>query len=280
MIPAPSSVPELLDRYDAVFLDAYGVLNDAAGALPGAADLIVELERRGLPWALCTNDASRLPETVARRLAGFGIPIRPAHVVTAGMLVAPYFAAHGLAGRRCIVLGTADSRRYVEDAGGVVIAPGEADVEVIVVGDDGFDPFRETIEATLTAAVHAIDAGRALALVLPNPDLIYPRGKAWGVTAGAIALVLEAALARKHPGAPRFVPLGKPRPDLFLEARRRLGLDDAARAVMIGDQLDTDIAGALAAGVDAALVAGGVSTWAPGVSPEPTWLLPSITLRP
>ena len=43
---------DLLDRYDAILLDAYGVLNDAGGARPGAAALVTELDRRGAPWAI------------------------------------------------------------------------------------------------------------------------------------------------------------------------------------------------------------------------------------
>jgi len=278
-VPAPTTVRALLDHYDAVFLDAYGVLNDAGGALPGAAALIDELDARGTPWAQCSNDAARLPATVAARLAGFGIQMRVDRVITAGLLIAPYFAANGLAGARCVVLGTPDSQQLVTEAGGVVVGLREPPHDVIVIGDDNFEPFKDTLDATLTAAARALDDGGALHLLVPNPDLIYPKPNGeLGITAGAIALVLEAAIVRRHPNAPRFVRLGKPAPELFDLARRRLGLAGNAGIVMIGDQLDTDIAGAVAAGIDSALVAGGVSTWRDDASPAPTWLLPSLML--
>ncbi len=50
---------ELLGHYAGVLLDAYGVLVDARGALPGAVELIAELTARGIPYAVVTNDASR-----------------------------------------------------------------------------------------------------------------------------------------------------------------------------------------------------------------------------
>ena len=108
-------------------------------------------------------------------------------------------------------------------------------------------------------------------MILPNPDLIYPAGAgAYGFTSGAVALLLEAALARRYPErAPRFTRLGKPHAPLFDEARRRLGGD---RLLMIGDQLETDIAGALAAGIDAALVVTGVTRWRRALV-VPTYLL-------
>ncbi|MEO8552407.1 MAG: HAD-IA family hydrolase, partial [Kofleriaceae bacterium] len=68
------------------------------------------------------------------------------------------------------------------------------------------------------------------------------------------------ALARRFPGhALRFVHLGKPEPLLFATAAQQLGLAPG-ELVMIGDQLETDIAGARAAGCACALLAG-VSSW-------------------
>ncbi|HUS64344.1 MAG TPA: HAD-IA family hydrolase [Kofleriaceae bacterium] len=271
----PASVTALLDSYDGVLLDAYGVLNDAAAAMPGAAELMAELARRGMPHLVVTNDASRLPATVAARLRRFGVAVRDDAVLTSGMLLDGWFAARGLAGARCVVLGTDDSRTYVERAGGIV-APldGSGDVDVIAVGDDDGFPFLEGINAALTSACRALDAGRRLALVLPNPDLIFPAGGgAFGFTSGAIALLLEAALERRYPErALAFEKLGKPHTPLFEEAIARLG---TRRLLMVGDQLETDIAGARAAGLDAALLISGVSRRRADLAPElaPTFVV-------
>ncbi|MEO6775133.1 MAG: HAD-IA family hydrolase [Kofleriaceae bacterium] len=284
--PRTIEISELLDRHRGVLLDVYGVLFDARGPLPGAARLIGELERRGTPYRIVTNDASRSQATYAARFARHDIAVAPDRFVTSGSLLPDYFREHRLAGARTLVLGTADSLDFVRAGGGVPIsfsretAPGsrsdradrsvrsgepaclvnELIEAVAVCDDDGFD-FLQGLELALSSIVRAVEAGYPPALILPNPDLIYPKGGGeLGFTAGAIALLLEAALARRFPGhALRFVHLGKPEPHLFAAAARQLGVA-AEELVMIGDQLETDIAGARAAGCACALLAG-VSSW-------------------
>ena len=284
MDPTSTTIGALLDRYDGLLIDAYGVLVDARGLLPGAAALLAELTRREKPFAIVTNDASRSPQTYAARFAAHGVWVAPERVVTSGSLLPGYFRERGLAGARTCVLGTADSVAYVRQGGGapIALAPG-MELDALAVCDDSGTPFVDGIELAFSAVVRAVSAGRVPALVLPNPDLIYPKGTdEYGFTAGAMALLIEAALARRFPAQHlRFDRLGKPAPHLFAEAQRRLG---AARVVMIGDQLETDIAGAHAAGIDAALLAG-VSRWEPPQSGDakdppsgiaPTYLLATI----
>jgi ribonucleotide monophosphatase NagD (HAD superfamily) len=179
------------------------------------------------------------------------------------------------------VLGPADSIQFVVDGGGVPVALERGiDIDAIAVCDDDGYPLVEGLEIAQSAAIRAMEAGRRPALVLPNPDLVYPKGGGeLGITAGAIALVIEAVLARRFPGAQlRFVHLGKPEPHLFREAARVLGLA-IEQLVMVGDQLETDIAGAAAAGIDAALVAG-VSRWEHArdvTGPVPRYRLDGLT---
>jgi HAD superfamily hydrolase (TIGR01450 family) len=275
--PLPVGIASLLDRHAGVLLDAYGVLVDAKGALPAAAPLIAELERRALPWAVVTNDASRSPATYEQRFAKLGLPIAAHRVVTSGGLLPGYFRDRGLAGARTCVLGTDDSRQFVREGGGIVVelAPGMAIDALAVCDDDGF-PFQHGVELALSAMIHAVEAGRRPVMLLPNPDLCYPKGDGEvGITAGAMALVIETALARRFPKAGlAFVHLGKPEPHLFLEAARRLGLA-ADQLVMIGDTIETDIAGARAAGMASALVAG-ISRFDADSHIAPTYLLATI----
>lgn len=270
--PTPTTVGELLDTHDALLLDAYGVLVDGAGALPDAAPLIAELLRRGTPYAVVTNDASRSPATYVRRFAAMGLPIPAERIVTSGSLIPGYFRTHGLAGARTLVLGTEDSYRYVIQGGGepVALTPG-IEIDAVAICDDAGTPFLDGIELALSAIVRAVEAGRRPRLVLPNPDLVYPKGGGeLGFTAGAMALLVEAALGRRYPGgALVFERLGKPEPHLFVEGKRLLG---AANPVMIGDQLETDVAGARAAGMAVALLAG-VSRWDATSKITPTYLL-------
>ena len=266
---------DVLDRYDAVLLDAFGVLVDGTSALPGAADLLAELGRRRMPYLVVTNDASRLPETASARFRGFGLDIAAGDVLTSGQLIAPYIAERGLEGARCLVLGTDDSRRYVTDAGGLLAAiDPDGEVDLVAVCDDEGYPFLDGVNATVSVLFRAFDAGREVHLCLPNPDLVFPAGGGrFGFTSGAIALLFEAALARRYGRPIEFDRLGKPHRPLFDAAAARLG---TRRILMIGDQLETDIAGARGAGLDAALLVTGVSRWQPGAAEGdrgPTWLL-------
>ncbi len=277
MVPRSVTVGDLLATHDALLLDAYGVLVDGAGALPDAPAFIAELTRRGTPYAIVTNDASRSPATYVRRFAGMGLPIPAERIVTSGSLLPGYFRDRGLAGARTIVLGTEDSYRYVIQGGGepVALVPG-VEIDAVAICDDAGTPFLDGIELALSAIVRAIEAGRRPALVLPNPDLVYPKGAGeLGFTAGAMALLVEAALARRFRDPTLvFDRLGKPAPHLFAEGKRMLG---ATSPVMVGDQLETDVAGALSAGISVALLAG-ISRWNPSSAITPTYLLERLAL--
>lgn len=254
----------LLDEYDGILIDAYGVLVDVAGPLPGARELIALMNERRTPYAICSNDASRLPATYAARFARAGLSIPAERITTAAQLLDGYFAEHGLAGARVAVLGTADSVAFVRAAGGEVVPLREGmEIDVLAVCDDeGFD-FKEGLDVALSAVVRAVAAARPLRLVLPNPDLLYPKSASeLGFTAGSVAGMIEAGVARKFPDRTvRFDRLGKPAPALLYHARAKvLGHLAAPRLVMVGDQVETDIAAARAAGLDSALV-DGVSRW-------------------
>jgi HAD superfamily hydrolase (TIGR01459 family) len=256
--PTDVTVNSLIERYDALLLDAYGVLVDGQGAIPGAAELLTRLNRQDRPYCVVTNDASRLPETVAERFHSLGLAVEPECIVTSGSLLAEHFRRNGLAGSRCVVLGPEGSRDYVAAAGGTLVSPG-SEFDVLVIGDESGYPFLDTVNAVLSGLYRELDQGKTPRLVLPNPDLIYPNGAGgYGVTSGSIALMLEAALALRYPDAEGlvFARLGKPSPVIFEAAMALVG---HRNVVMIGDQLQTDIRGANAARIDSALLAGGVS---------------------
>jgi HAD superfamily hydrolase (TIGR01459 family) len=272
------TIDAVLDRYEVILFDAYGVLVHGAGPLPGAADLIARLNQAGRRYFVVTNDASKRPSTASQRFQGFGLAIDEAHVLTSGLLLTPHFAAQALIGARCAVLGPADSARYVEDAGGVVVPPDET-FDVLVIGDESGFPFIDWADAALSSLFASIDAGRDVHLVVPNPDLIYPGGGGgFGFAAGTIANMFEGALALRYPSRTdlRFVRLGKPNAPIFEDAVRRAG---TTNAVMIGDQLETDIKGARAAGLDAVWVETGVTAAIPEATPvhlQPTWRMTGL----
>jgi HAD superfamily hydrolase (TIGR01450 family) len=268
----------LLCHYEVLLFDAYGVLVHSAGALPGAAELVARLNHAGKPYYILTNDASKLPTTAAARYQGYGLAIDAERIITSGLLLERHFDAHHLSGSRCVVLGTEDSREYVRRAGGAIVDPRES-FDVLVVADEFGYPFLETVDQALSGLFRAIDRGHAVHLLLPNPDLIYPAPDGFGIAAGSIALVFEAALRLRYPHRSelRFARLGKPHAAMFAEAFRRSG---TRNMVMVGDQLETDIGGAHDFGLDTALVATGINSPSLDGCPSrlhPTYLLRSLT---
>ncbi|MCS4502622.1 Ribonucleotide monophosphatase NagD [wastewater metagenome] len=272
---ATTTVDALLERYDAVLLDAYGVLVTGDGALPGAPALVGRLTREGRPWYVVTNAASHVPEHLAERFARLGVPVPAERIISSGAMLAHHLVSNGLAGRRCAVLGPAGSADYVRRGGGDVVAL-EDDFDVLCVCDEAGGDFLADAEAALSGVCRAVDTGRDVTLLLTNPDVIYPTAPGrFGFTAGALALLIQRGLELRYAAPPRFTPLGKPEPVMF---RRALELAGTANAVMIGDQRHTDILGAHRAGIDNALVASGVaSADAHDDLPAPDWLLAGLS---
>lgn len=274
--PERLSFRALVDRHDAILFDAYGVLVNAAGALPGAADAVSLLIARDQPFLVVTNDASRSPERASARFTRLGIPVRPEHVLSSGMLIAPALQAYGLQGRRVVVLGTGDSAGYARQVGALVVAPDVADpAEAVVIADEGGFDTLGTLDDTLSMILAAHAAGRRTTLLLANPDLVYPSAAGhFGFTAGSLAGMLERALELLlGDAAPRFDVLGKPARRHFDAALERVG---TRNAVMLGDTLHTDIAGARAVGIASGIVLTGVTTEAQvlaAAADGPTYLL-------
>ena len=273
------SIEKLMAMYSVLLLDAYGVLVHTSGALPGAAQLIDTLNRTKKTYYILTNDASKLPATSAEFFQSYGLAIAPDSIITSGSLLTDYFTRHQLKNRPCAVLGPEDSVRYVELAGGRVVTAHEP-FEVLVIGDESGYPFLETIDTVLSGLFNKLDSGANVHLVLPNPDLIYPKAdQGFGIASGSIALILEAALQRRYPGRPEltFARLGKPHAAIFNAAFERSGTMDM---VMIGDQLETDIRGAGQFGLDSVLVNTGIAKVNPDdvdTSAQPTYFLDRLS---
>jgi HAD superfamily hydrolase (TIGR01450 family) len=173
-----------------------------------------------------------------------GIQASLEEVVTVGGAI-----QHVLATRppgRVYVIGSAAIFRHVADSGHRIVngrmPPTEADI-VVVAGHDEFS-FAELRDATqaLLAGAEMLAAGR---------DRTFPAEDGFWPGTGAIVAALEYASER-----PATI-VGKPEPQIFRTAVDRLG---GGRTLVVGDRLDSDLEGAAAAGLDAAIVLTGVST--------------------
>lgn len=257
----PAITPnQLMEKYQTILLDAFGVLVYQYAAMPGAVEFIATLNHQNQSYYVLTNDAAHsIPSSVAR-FRKFGFLIPEDRIITSGSLIAHYFAANHLAGHGCAVLGTLDSCQYVRDAGGIVVPiQNDRDWDVLVVCDEMGYPFLEYVEAALSGLFHKYDHQENVHLLLPNPDLIYRKNEEqFGITAGSAALVLETGLRLRYPQRDdlRFNRLGKPYRPIFEEAYRRSGTKNM---VMVGDQLAYDIRGGRDFGIDTVLIGTGIT---------------------
>ena len=272
-----TTMQELIARYPVILFDSFGVLASSNAVLPGAVELIANLNSIAKTYFVLTNDASALPESRSENYAKLALNIKPEQIITSGGLLSRYFADEHLQGLRCVILGPEDSVRYVQIAGGEVVPIG-ADFDAVVIGDQSGFPFLETMDQVMTDLFRKTDKGENVRLILPNPDLIYPDGDGFGFASASIAMLLESALKLRYPERDdlHFIRLGKPHEAIFAEALRRSGTRDM---VMIGDQLETDIKGANDFGLDSVLVGTGIAaldlSWAPE-STRPTYTLRSL----
>jgi glycerol-1-phosphatase len=166
--------------------------------------------------------------------------------------------------RTAYVVGSAAVHRHVTDAGlrilnGSDLAAG-ADVVVVAAHDD-FD------YGELRGAMRAVLRGAAL--VAAGRDATYPMPDGPWPGAGPIVAAIEAGTGAAA------VSVGKPEPQLFLTALDRLG---PGRAIVVGDRLDADAAGARAAGLDCAIVLTGATSAdeAQAADPPPTRIAASL----
>ena len=238
----------------ALVLDADGVLLYAGRPLPGSVDALARLEGAGIPYRVVTNFSLAHRETLAANVSRqFGRPVRPSTIITAASAAAALTALHH-PGEPLLVFASDDARR--EWDGQRLVTPAEADdpatkVAAVVIGDAG----DELSFGNLDIAFRQLRAEAAFIAMHRNLWWMTRRGIT--LDAGAVVVGLEHALERRATVA------GKPSPVVFREALRELGAEVRATGgrrllardvAMVGDDLDSDVAGAHRAGLRGLLV--------------------------
>ncbi len=234
----------LVDAYDLVAFDLDGVVYLIDRPIPGAPEAIAALRAEGTPVAYATNNASRRAADVAALLTGMDVPAAAGEVLTSAGAAAALLADELPAGSPVLVVGAEALRAEIRDAGLVPVSTVD-DKPVAVV--QGYGP--EVGWQILAEASLAIRAGARWFATNTDRTLPSPRGPLPGN--GSLVAVLRTALDREPD-----VVVGKPEPALFTTAAKLAG---ATRPLVVGDRLDTDIEGAVRAGMDSLLVLTGVS---------------------
>lgn len=235
-----ASIEEI--SFKAVLSDLDGVVYRGEDAIPGAVERFNRWQKQGLSYCFITNNAEKSPAEFAEKIRRLGIDCLPEQVLTSAEVALDYATKKYPVGSGAYVIGSASLKARVEAAGFVLVETG---ARVVIVALD-----RQFNYAMMTVAVRNILAGAEL--IGTNPDVIRPiAGGSYEPGTGAIVASIATA-ARVTPTI-----LGKPSGKIIEMALAVVGAQ-AVDAIMLGDQIDTDILAARNAGVRSVLLETGV----------------------
>ena len=252
-----SDFKTILDQYKIIFFDAFGVLKNYHGLVPGIEKTFAYIEQQQKEYYIVTNDASRSPQQLAESYHKLGLhAITPDRIISSGMLAKEYL---DLKVNNSIVayLGTNNSAHYI-DSSGLHTLPVSAinytNIDqvnaVVLLDDEGFNWF-DDLNKTIN-----ILRKRTIPAIVANTDNTYPLSgnNEVAIAIGGIASMIESIVGK------RFIRFGKPDSQLFMFAYDliRWRMDITKKDIlMIGDTLHTDIIGGNKFGLDTVLVLSG-----------------------
>jgi len=235
-------------RPRALVLDMEGVLHVDWVALPGSPEAVGRFAAGGLEIAVLTNTTGRTRAEIAGRLAGLGMPVPGERIVTSASATAEHLR-NASPTPRVYALAEPD---VLEEFAGLDVVDRPADADTIVLGG----PDGRWTYAALNDVFAALMRGAALVAMQRNRWWTTQAGPA--LDAGMFVAGLEYAA-----GVEATV-IGKPSPAIFAAACALTGADPA-EAMMVGDDLESDLRPAAGLGMATCLVRTGKGeTFAPG----------------
>ncbi|MGW5747605.1 HAD-IIA family hydrolase [Amycolatopsis sp. NPDC003861] len=234
----------LLAAYDAVLFDLDGTVYHGTRVIPGAPETVRAAREHGTPIRFVTNNASKAPGEVVAHLTGLGVPAGTDEVHTSAQAGVQLLKERLDGGAEVLVVGTESLAAEVAQAGLQPVRENAPTVQAVVQGHSPDNTWAALAEACLAIRAGALWVACNVDATLPSERGLLP-GNGSMVAALRTATDVEPLVA------------GKPQPLLFETAARSAG---AQNPLVVGDRLDTDIAGAVAAGIDSLVVLSGVAT--------------------
>lgn len=260
-----NGLANILDLYRGVVFDLDGTVYLGEHLLPGAGAVIEAVRGANRSVLYLTNKPLDPSATYAAKLTRLGIPTTPDEVISSldamvGYLKERHPGTSVLCVSEPLLVDTLNRHGFTVLTG----ADAEHADVVVVSFDRTFD------YAKLHAAFRAVTAGAAI--VATNPDRYCPTPEGGLPDCAAMLAAIEACT-----GATAEAVVGKPSPWMAATILARLGLP-ADQVLIVGDRLETDVAMAVTAGIDVALVLSGATDRAVAglADPPPTYVLDSI----
>jgi 4-nitrophenyl phosphatase len=236
-------MPDLADIRGAI-IDLDGVLWRGRESLPGVPAFFEALSERGIEFMLATNNATSTPEQFLDRLQAAQVPATIDRILTSAIATGRYLQGILPAGATLLVIGEDGIRQAVKDCGFTITDEADS-AQAVVVGMDRKVCWPIMAEATLAIR-------RGVPFVGTNPDPSFPTERGQVPGNGAVL----AALGASSGVQPTVI--GKPEPHLYRQAADTLGTRPEV-TLIIGDRLETDIAGGIGLGSPTVLVLTGVT---------------------
>jgi HAD superfamily hydrolase (TIGR01450 family) len=246
----------IIDQYNVIFFDAFGVIKNYQGLVPGIEQTFAYLEQQNKEYYIVTNDASRSPTQLAATYHKLGLNIiTPDRIVSSGMLTKEYLDLK-VQGGIVAYLGTENSAHYIESSGlhtMPISEVNESNIDkvnaLIFLDDEGFNWFED-----LNKAVNLLRK-RTIPAIVANTDHAYPvTVNSVSIAIGGLATMIEKIVGKE------FIRFGKPDSQMFMFAYdliRDHRPISKKEIVMVGDTLHTDILGGNKFGLDTVLVLSG-----------------------
>jgi len=212
-----------LEQIKAFMLDMDGTFYVDEKLMPHAADLLVELNRRGLPYIFLTNNSSARATDFQQRLKKLGIEVEQRCILTSAEATIRYLRLRTKY-NKVFLLGTKALEQEFTEAEFELTAD-HPDCVVL-----GFDKTL-TYEKLTTACFLIADD---LPYIATHPDDTC-------ITAKGLIPDIGSFMAAIYRGTKRWPKvIGKPMPEMVEAALERIGAK-AEQTAMVGDQLDTDM---------------------------------------
>lgn len=241
-------------NYKTIFFDAFGVLKNHQGLIPGIEKTFQFLAENEIHYYIITNDASRGPLELAKAYQDRGLTyITEDKIISSGMLAREYLKLKVKRGT-VAYLGTLQSVHYLETLGLKATSLRDLDLEqgeeisaLVFLDDEGFDWNQDINKAVNLLRLHNIP------VIVSNTDRYYPVSKREvAIAIGGIANMVEDIVGKS------FIRFGKPDAQMFIFAYEHSvdqgGTGDKNKILMVGDTLSTDILGGNKFGLDTVLV--------------------------
>lgn len=264
-----------LEHIGGLIIDMDGVLWHGKQPLPGLASFFKLLRNKQLPFVLATNNASLTQHQYIDKLSAMGVSVSADEVLTSSMATATFLRENlPDSKKRVFVIGEDGLKQPLEAEGFVLTDLYQVNQPDKGITDKGADIVVSGLDRTLTwdkLATATLNIRAGALFYATNADTTLPTELGEVIGNGGTLAALEAATGVKP------VSIGKPEPILYQQALKLLGTDEG-NTIAIGDRLNTDILGAVNAGIRSIMVLTGVSSLADveTVDYKPTWILKDL----